>query len=319
MRVLITGGGGFLGSNVVKFLLEKKIQVRAFDLAGQFEQSLPAKDAEIYKGSIMDVNALSNAMRGCDCLIHLAAMLGVERTENKKLDCLEININGTLSMLEACVKNGVKKIIFASSSEVYGEPSKVPIDEAHPLNPRSTYAVTKLAGEEYVKAYSARYGFSYSILRFFNIYGPGQVAEFVIPRYIKSVISGDSPTIYGDGKQIRSFCHVKDTAGGVWLALVKDLPQGEIFNIGNDKEPITMLDLANKIIKISGKKIEPKFVNWKDSDRTASRDIIKRIPDITKARKILGFSPKIKLEEGLKELAASYVEAKWARPANYKT
>ena len=319
MRVLITGGGGFLGSNVVKFFLEKKIQVRAFDLAGQFEQSLVAKDAEIYKGSILDVNALSNAMRDCDSVIHLAAMLGVERTEKRRLDCLEININGTLNVLEACVKNNIKKIIFASSSEVYGEPITTPITETHPLNPKSTYAITKLAGEEYVKAYSERYGLSYTILRFFNIYGPGQVAEFVIPRFIKSVILGSTPLINGDGSQIRSFCHVKDISVGVWLALVKDISGSNIFNLGSDKEPISVLDLAKKIIGISGKDIEPKFVNWKDSDRTESRDIIKRIPDITKARRMLGFSPEIKLEEGLKELVASYVEAKWAKPANYKT
>lgn len=318
MRVLVTGGGGFLGRHIIKYLLGKGIQVRAFDLAWLIGHFAMPEDVEVYIGSILDINALSNAMRGCDCVVHLAAMLGVERTEARKLDCLEININGTLNVLEACVKNNIRKIVFASSSEVYGEPAVVPVSERAPLNPMSTYAVTKLAGEEYVKAYSARYDLSYRILRFFNIYGPGQVAEFVIPRFVKSIMSDSSPLIYGDGQQIRSFCSVKDAALGVWLALVKDLTKGETFNLGDDKEPLTILDLAKKIIKISGKGIEPEFVGWKDSDRTESRDIIRRIPDISKAREMIGFNPQIQLEAGLGELINCNIEDTWVKPTNYK-
>lgn len=318
MKVLVTGGGGFLGRSVINYLEEKDIRARAFDLSWLFEHKQMKENMEIYKGSILDINALSNAMKDCDSVIHLAAMLGVERTEKKRLDCLEININGTLNVLEACVKNNIKKIIFASSSEVYGEPIVTPINESHPLNPKSTYAVTKLAGEEYVKAYSERYGLSYKILRFFNIYGPGQVAEFVIPRFVKSVVSNSSPEIYGDGKQVRAFCHVRDAAKGVWLALVKDTVCREVFNIGSDKEPINILDLAIKIIQIAGKKIEVKFVDWESSDRSQIRDIKKRLPDISKARELLGLEPEIKLNDGLKELINCFIEDTWAKPANYK-
>lgn len=293
-KVFIIGGGGFIGSAAAKHLLDKGFKVKTFDINGPDDPV-----GEHVRGSIMYPEKLYQAMKGCDYVVHLAAMLGVKRTEVKRMECLDININGTKNVLEACVKAGIKKIVFSSSSEVYGEPKKNPISETDPVSPKSVYAVTKLASEEYLRAYKKTYGINYSIVRFFNIYGPGQVAEFVMPRFIKAVMENKAPTIYGRNKQIRAFCHVNDAAQGIYLALTSDKSNSEVFNIGNDQTAITIEELAYKIIKLSGKNIKPRFVTMEKSDRTNEREIVNRIPDITKARKLLNYNPKITLDEGI--------------------
>jgi UDP-glucose 4-epimerase len=251
-------------------------------------------------------------MEGCDYVIHLAAMLGVKRTEMKRLEALNVNILGTVNILEGCVKEKIKKIVFASSSEVYGDQTKTPISEEGPLNPKSIYAVTKLAGEEYVKAYKKRYGLDYTIVRFFNAYGPRQVAEFVVPRFIKNVLDNKPPRIYGDGDQIRSFCYVEDIANGIFLALINKKANSHIFNIGNDEEPISIRDLAYKIISISQKDLQPEYIDIKKSDRSAEREILRRIPDISKAKRVLGYEPKFSLSEGIRKIIeCGNIEETW--------
>ena len=313
--ILVTGGGGFIGSNMVRFLAQQGLKVRAFDLSEQISENPPPPGVEVYRGSILDANNVANATHGCDYVIHLAAMLGVKRTETKKLDTLNINIQGTVNILAECVKEKIKKIVFASSSEVYGDQVKLPISEENPLSPKSIYAVTKLAGEEYVKAYNNRYGLEYSIVRFFNVYGPAQVAEFVMPRFIKRVLDNKPPRVYDRGDQIRSFCYVDDVVKGIFLALINNKASSEIFNIGNDKEPITVRDLAYKVISIAGKNFEPEYVTIDNSDRTAERDILKRIPDISKARRVLGYEPEIPLSVGIsKVMEHGNIEGSWFDP-----
>lgn len=314
-RVLVTGGSGFIGSAMVKLLLEKNYEVRAFDLPDQINRNPPPKEAEIYKGSILDVNDLMNAMRDCEYVVHLAARLGVKKTEKHRLSTLTINVQGMVNVLEACIKDNVKKIIFSSSSEVYGDQEKQPISEKNPVNPKSVYGATKLIGEEYLKAYKQRYDLDYSIVRYFNVYGPGQVAEFVMPRFIRAVMNDKSPNIYGKGEQIRSFCYVDDAVKGTFLALENNLANSEICNIGNSNEPISMKELAEKIIKISKKNIEPTFIPLSDSDRTKKREIQNRIPDISKAKKILGYLPEISLENGVKNvLENGDITETWSDP-----
>jgi len=300
-RVLVTGGCGFIGGAVVRELLAKGYTVRAFDLPAQFEYNPPPKEAEVYRGSILDSTDLCNAIEGCDYVMHLAALLGVRRSEKRRLDCLNINITGTFNVLDACVKEKVKKIIFASSSEVYGDQTKLPISESSPVNPKSIYAITKLAGEEYLRAFHERYGLPYNIVRYFNVYGPHQVAEFVMPRFVKNVLEGKQPEVYGSGKQVRSFCYVDDVAKGTVLALEYG-KLGEIFNIGSDAKPISMAELAKKVIDISGKNLEIKFVDMVDSDRSSAREIDKRYPDLSKARKLLGYEPGTSLDERKKKM-----------------
>lgn len=306
-KILITGGAGFIGTALARNLVAKGLKVRLFDLDFTNHHLLCQKKGNFPKveriqGSILDSNALCNAIRGCDYVAHLAAMLGVRKTEMRRIECLNINILGTINVLEACLKEKVEKILFASSSEVYGEIEGLPVKEDSSKNPVSIYAVTKLAGEEYVKGYGDRYRLKYSIVRFFNVYGPGQVAEFVMPRFIKKVLEDKPPVIYGDGSQIRAFCFVEDAVEGAVKALIDQNGENQIFNIGNDKEPISVKNLANKIIKNSGKNLKPEFVPMSESDRQSSREIKRRIPCIDKARNLLNYEPKFSLEEGIKKI-----------------
>lgn len=293
-KVLITGGAGFIGVALSRCLLRRGFKVRALDLVEP-----PIEGIEKIKGSILNREDIKKAIGGCDYVVHLAAMLGVRRTEIKKLETLNINIHGTINVLDACIKERVKKIIFASSSEVYGRQEKMPIREDSQLNPSSIYAFTKVVGEQYVQAYYNNHGLQYCILRLFNIYGQGQVAEFVLPRFIKAVMEDKQPVIYGTGQQIRAFCEVEDVVKGISAALLSEKSASEVFNIGNDKEPIKVKNLAHRVISLCGKNIKPKFISLAESDRSPEREITERVPDISKARKNLGFEPKITLEEGI--------------------
>src|SRR5713101_2181442 len=183
-KVLVTGGAGFIGSEITKVCLTAGLDVRVFDL----QPARIPNASEVLTGSILDPYEISLAVRGCDYVIHAAAALGVQRTEFNRLECLYINIQGTVNVLEAAVKEKVKKILFTSSSEVYGNgDGTTAIHEESSLNPKSNYAVTKLTGEEYLQAYHQDYGLDYSIVRFFSIYGVNQIDQFVIPRFVKAI------------------------------------------------------------------------------------------------------------------------------------
>ncbi len=299
-KVFITGGAGFIGFAVAKNLIKNGFEVRLFDL-----MEPPESIGEFKRGTIMYTEEVFRAMEGCDYVIHLAAMLGVKKTENDYMGTLDVNIQGTKNVLDAAVKAGIKKIVFSSSSEVYGESPAELIDETVPVQPKSVYGVSKLAGEEYVKAAKQKYGIDYTIVRFFNVYGPRQVAEFVMPRFIKAVLDGEQPTIYGKGDQERSFCYVKDAAEGVRLALTTKAANGETLNIGNDLPgvTVTVAELAKKVIALSGKNIEPKYIELdKSNNRTEKREIIRRKVSISKARSLLGYEPKVSIDEGIKEI-----------------
>ncbi|UCH95025.1 MAG: NAD-dependent epimerase/dehydratase family protein [Candidatus Aminicenantes bacterium] len=300
-RVMVTGAGGFIGTKVVQDLWKRGCEVVYFDVIEPKIKGIK----RVNRGTILDMYDLAMAARGCDYAIHLAAVLGVERTDNNRLETLYINIQGTLNVIEACVKEGIKKIVFSSSSEVYGDQDKLPITEENPLNPKSVYAVSKIAGEQYLQAYSEMYGIRYNIIRLFNVYGEYQREEFVLPKFVQRVVNNKPPIIYGDGEQVRSFCYVEDAARGLVAALLTE-QDGQVYNIGNNQEPISMKDLANKLIAISGKSITPEFVSYENSDRKSSREVSKRIPSIEKARNVLGYGPKFSLEQGLKRMMRFY-------------
>jgi len=318
-KVLVTGGAGCIGIQVCKELSKRDIPVCLFDLPEQVscvEKYIP-RGINVHYGSILDCSSLRDAVAGCDAIIHLAAYLGVRRTEINRLRCIEININGTKNVLDCAIQHRVKKIVFASSSEVYGEPLENPVTEDSYTQGKSVYAISKLAGEELCKAYFQRYPeFSYVILRYFNTFGPFQIAQFVIPKFIRNVIEGKPPIIYGDGKQIRSYCYASDTAWATVEALLSTKANGEIFNIGNSNNPISLSDLAHTVIRVCGKdgKIRPKYQKkFINTDRSEDREVFTRYCDAKKARKILGYVPKVSLEEGIKKVIKhGIISPKWA-------
>ena len=302
MKIFVTGGAGFIGLKVVEQLIEVGHEVTIFDLPGQIQQTEIPDKVNVIVGSILDNAAIHRALKGNEYVVHLAARLGVKRTEVERMSCLNVNINGTVNLLEAAVKENIKKVVFASSSEVYGNQSHIPITEENPVNPISVYAITKLVGEEYLRAYKQEYNLDYSIVRFFNVYGTGQVGQFVIQRFIEAVKKNQSPQIFGDGRQVRCFCHVQDAVQGLIGTLFSKKLDGEVINIGNDTEPISLQDLAGKIIRASGKDVASELIPFSKSDRDSQREVFNRIPCIKKAKKDLNYRPSVSLDQGIAEL-----------------
>jgi|TARA_B100002003_G_scaffold168503_1_gene156550 nucleoside-diphosphate-sugar epimerase len=318
-KVLVTGGAGCIGMPVCNGLLKRGVEVVLFDL---YEQINVVKDQindkiEIFYGSILDESSLREAIRGCDGVIHLAAYLGVRRTEINSLRCLDININGTKKVLDAAIHAGTQKIIFASSSEVYGEPLKNPIREEDITQGKSVYAVSKLAGEELVKAYHAEFEtLNFTVLRYFNTYGPYQIAQFVIPKFIRNVLNDKPPVIYGDGRQERSYNFSEDTARGTVDALFSQEANNTTMNIGNSNALISLKDLGELVIKICGKQDDMKINiknTFENTDRDESREIFQRYCSTDKAKAVIDYESQISLEEGIKKIIeVGVLQPKWA-------
>ena len=319
-RILVTGGAGCIGMPVCKQLKQAGYEVVLFDLYEQIRMVEEHIDEgiEIYYGSILDDSSIRDAIRSCDAVIHLAAYLGVRRTEINNLRCLDININGTKKVLDACVLSGVNKIVFSSSSEVYGEPLTNPVSETNLTQGKTVYAISKLSGEELVKAYSNEYNhLSYSILRYFNTYGPYQIAQFVVPKFIRNVLENKAPVIYGNGEQQRSYCFSTDTARGTISALFSKKASGQTINIGNTEALISLNDLGRLVIELCGKEgeVNVKTKNsFEGTDRSSLREINVRYCDTAKAKEILDFVPAISLREGIKSLLEDgiIIPPKWA-------
>ena len=299
MNILVIGNSGLIGNALVQKLIKKQIRLICYDI------SKPKYSSEILfiKGSIEDLKILSKKTKNIkiDVVVHLAAFLGVKNTEKNKLECLNTNILGTINVLDFCVKKKVKKIIFSSSSEVYGEGGKNFLREDFFLKPKSIYGITKVVNEEYIKAYCSKFKLNFNICRFFNIYGPNQRDEFVIPNFINKIKKNQIIKIYGSGNQIRCFCYVDD-AVDILIKLIFSKIQNKTFNIGNNNEPIKIIDLAKLIYKLAKKKIRLKKVDFIDSDRSSAREIYVRKPNISKAIKELNYSPKTKLIDGIRKI-----------------
>ncbi len=267
-------------------------------------------------GTILDRTGVAAAMEGADAVFHLAAMLGVRRTEANRLRCLEINFQGTDNVLEGCVRNRVGRVIVASSSEVYGEPSRNPVRETDEVKGKTVYAVSKLGAEELVKGYGQLFPWlQYTIARIFNTYGEGQVAQFVIAKFVKRVLEGRNPVVYGDGAQRRSYAHVDDIADGLVSILRNEKAHGKTYNLGNSSELYSLRDLAQKVIDVlaprSNLTVEVKG-DFDGTDRSEGREVFSRYCDTTLAHQDLGFSPKITVEEGIRRIAESkVVHADW--------
>ncbi|HVE80869.1 MAG TPA: NAD-dependent epimerase/dehydratase family protein [Candidatus Dormibacteraeota bacterium] len=298
-NILVTGGAGFIGSHIAAKLAAdpNNLVIIADDLSTGRKRNIPKKKNIVFFDC--DVNMLSEVIKiflkhRIDYVFHYAAVVGVDRTLEHPVWVLR-DIDGIENILNLSKDSGVKKIFYASSSEVYGESITYPQhEETTPLNSRLPYAVVKNVGEAFLKSYQQEYGLDYTIFRFFNTYGPNQRPDFVISKFIEAAKRNQDITIYGDGKQTRTFCYVNDNVD----ACLKTFDEegsvvNDVVNIGSDAE-ISMNDLAKAIIKVTGSKSKVVHV-----PPLKEGDMPRRQPDITKMKQLLGrdFTP---LEDGLK-------------------
>ena len=309
MNISVTGAAGLIGKNLVKKLVLKGHKVKAMDFKEKFNRDqkfikfLENKNVEIIFGSILNKEKCKKLINDSNLIIHLAAVLGVKNTEKRKKYCYNVNFGGTKNILKLI--KGKKRIIFASSSEVYGEPEKNPIDENAKLKGKSIYAISKILSEnEIIKNSKKNKSLSYTILRFFNTYGEDQVAQFLIPKFINNVKKNKSLIINGNGNQLRGYLYVDDVVDGIYSAIKKsDISKNKIYNLGNSSETFNIYQVAKKILKLSNSKNKILFkINFKGSDRNKNREIFFRISDCSLAKKQLNFKPKVKLETGLKRM-----------------
>lgn len=244
-------------------------------------------------------------MRDCDAVYHLAAELGVVSSDKKPLLTLSVNIDGTVNVFRCALGTNVKKIVYTSSSEVYGEPREVPLKENSAKSPVSIYGVSKLTAEMYAYGYAKEYGMDINPVRLFNVYGPGQGFEWVVPIFMQKVLKDEQPLLFGDGSQVRCFTFIEDIVRGIETVMKKG-EKGEAYNIANT-DKITMKELAELIIKISGKNLKPKIAGFGPETRKKEREIMVRIPSNEKL-KALGWNPKVGIKEGIKRTYNWYKE-----------
>ncbi|MBS3105417.1 GDP-mannose 4,6-dehydratase [Candidatus Woesearchaeota archaeon] len=300
MKIMVTGGNGFIGHTLVRHLLNEGNDVKVLDIK-------PIKfthpKLEFVKKSVLE--DIRWEMRDCDVVYHLAAELGVVNSDKKPLNTLAVNIDGTVNVFRCALGTNVKKIVYTSSSEVYGEPREIPIKEDSPKSPVSIYGVSKLTAEMYAKGYVQEYGMDINPVRLFNVYGPGQGFEWVMPIFIQKVLNNEAPVVFGDGSQVRCFTYITDVVSGIETVRKKGA-KGEAYNIANTDQ-ITMKELAESIIKVSGKSLKPKIVGFGKDTRTKEREIMTRIPSIEKL-KSLGWKPEVNIHEGVKRAYDWYKE-----------
>jgi len=307
MDYLITGGAGFIGSNIAEHLMGRGAGVRVFDNFSSGErtnvQSFATK-AEIIEGDLRDPKALEQAVKGVRYVLHLGAIPSVPRSVENPQATNEANITGTVNLLVAARDAGVKRVVFTSSSSVYGDTPTLPKREDMPSSPLSPYAVQKMTGEYYAGLFWRLYGLETVSLRYFNVFGPRQDPQSqyaaVIPRFITAILHDQAPTIYGDGSQTRDFSHVENIIEANRLAC--EAPKealGQSFNIACGGR-ISLLDLVDTVNKILGKNVKPKF------DPARPGDILHSQADITKAEKLLGWKPVVNFPEGIAKTVAWY-------------
>jgi nucleoside-diphosphate-sugar epimerase len=306
---LVTGGAGFIGSNLVDALLKAGHHVRVVDnfATGKRENlAHVAQQIDLHDISITDPEPLAAAMRGVDYVFHLAALGSVPRSVKNPLETHETNATGTLNVLIAARDAGVKRVVFAGSSSAYGDVDAEYKSEDMLPRPLSPYAVTKLTGEQYCQVFTHVYGLETVVVRYFNVFGPRQdplsMYAAVIPKFITAMLDDSPPTVEGDGLQSRDFTYIDNVIHGNLLACHTEGVAGQTFNIACG-DRINLLDMIALINKLTGKQIEPVFTDPRPGDVRHSRAAI------DKARQNLGFEPVISFEEGLSRTLAWYEAA----------
>lgn len=298
---LVTGGAGFIGSNICQELVRREENVRILDdfSSGKRENIVGFKDSvELIEGDIRNLEIVKRAMKGVDFVLHQAALPSVERSVKDPLTTTRVNVLGTLNVLLAAREAKVKRVIYASSSSLYGDTPTLPKKEEMKANPQSPYAVTKLMGEEYCRIYYSIYGLETVCLRYFNVFGPrqdpGSQYAAVIPKFITLMLQGKSPPIYGDGEQSRDFSFIDNIVeANLQACKAKEAP-GKVLNIACGRR-VTINELVKMLNKIFHTRIEPTYENPRKGDVRHS------LADISQAGKIINYSPELEFAEGLEK------------------
>lgn len=306
-KYLVTGGAGFIGSNIVKKLVERGEQVRVLDnySTGKQENITPFLDKiEFLEGDFTDIGIAKKAVSGVDYVLHQGAIPSVPRSVDDPIKTNNANILGTLTMLIVSRDAGVKRFVYAASSSAYGDSPVMPKVETMPVAPKSPYAIQKLTGEQYCQNFYTLYGLETVCLRYFNVFGPNQdptsVYSAVIPLFIKKMLAGESPIIYGDGETSRDFTYVDNNVDAVLRACVASKEcAGEVINIACGYE-ISLNQLIEKINAELGMSITPVYNDERKGDVKHS------LGDISKAERLLGYTPSVSFEEGLKKTIEFY-------------
>jgi UDP-glucose 4-epimerase len=306
-RVVVIGGAGFIGSHVVELLTRE--DVREIVIYDDFARGRPGNLAVALRdprvsvfdlgGDIRHTDLLAAALRGADCVVHLAA-LWLLHCEDYPRSAFEVNIRGTFNVLEACVAANVRRLVYSSSASVYGDAVDVPMSEEHPFNNRTFYGATKVAGEQMCRAFHARYGLDYVALRYMNVYGPRQDARgaytSVIMKVLEAIDSGARPVIHGDGSQSYDFVYVEDVARANVLACAAAATD-EAFNVGTGV-PTSIKELVHQLLALTGATVTPEH-------RPQTRTFVsQRLGSTKKAERLLDFRAAVSLKEGLERLIA---------------
>ena len=299
MKYLVTGGAGFIGSHIVRGLLEQSMDVRILDnFSSGKHENLQGLDVEIVEGDLRDAPKVADAVKGIDVIFHQAAFVSVPESMEKPQECFDVNVGGTSALLEAARKAGVKRVVIASSAAVYGDSEAMPLVEETLLRQLSPYAVSKRVDEIYAELYTRSFGLEVAVLRYFNVYGPRQRPDSMyaaaVPIFIRCMLDDKPITVYGDGGQTRDLINVRDVVQANLLASKHPAAAGQIFNVctGIETRLLDLLDILYEIFPNT-----PKHVHAE----TRAGDIYRSIGSPQKAMDILGFKPQVTLAAGVKE------------------
>ncbi len=310
MKILITGGAGFIGSHLAERLLKNGSQVSAIDNLStgslkNIESIANHPNFHFVEGDIRDCNFMEQLTAGCDCIYHLAAAVGVRLIAERPVHTIETNIGGTEIVLDIANKFG-KKILIASSSEIYGKSEAVPFAEdddivlGSTIYSRWSYACSKAIDEFLGLAFYQQYGLPVVIARFFNTIGPRQTGQYgmVVPRFVQAALKNEPITIYGTGRQSRCFCFVGDVLDAVIGLMQNDSAAGRVYNVGS-REEITIDGLADKIIKLTASKSKKVYMSYDKAYGRLIDDMARRVPNIERIQKTIAWQPKTSLDETL--------------------
>lgn len=303
MRFLITGGCGFIGSHIAELLATEDAEIRVLDnLSSGREQNIAHLRGriEFIRGDVRDKATVERAVDGVDGVFHEAALVSVFDSVERPADCHEINVTGTLNVLNAARAAGVRRVVFAASAAAYGNDPVLPKKETMRPQPESPYAVSKIAGEHYLSVFAKLYGLQTASLRYFNVYGPRQDPSSpysgVISKFTSVIQAGVAPVIFGDGLQTRDFVYVKDVAQANLSAMRSEkITGGEVINVASGKT-VSLMELLNVLAALYGRQVTPSF------KPARSGDVRHSSADISRAAELLNFLPQFTLNAGLREL-----------------